>query len=496
MESDGENFSAANGIYTNKDYPRSLDKKKILKPIRQEKIVKVPVTEYVEKIIEQEEIKYVNKYVDVIKPIISYKTKHVPKPIYLDKIRYETKVIEKEKIVHIPKIQYRNKIVDVPVYVHREKIIEKKIPLIIERVVPVLKVKKTQKDVYVDSIALPNICNVKNSEKREIVEKKGSSKQRESSIRKEVIQRNESITHSVKVNEDDTANMKTYRLNDEAIPEMTSNRHSEIVQNYKYKGENRSESSQANSDIYYNQGEQEVQKHDTKYHDDIIRNQNNNDSYSEHSQRIIYSNEKGEEPNYLGNNSSYLVKTNDQYNTLGVSVHLPEYDTENVEYSEHKYGNNDEPNYHLSVNNVQFDDTHNINGRTNLGNNILNQQKSISEQVFRNENSFIDPKLHYSFPTPDGYQEYYQNNHKENIHIERNYSQANVNTPCENNNTVQNIQINEYNSKQNLKPSYANINGQAMISVRPATIVEYKPKPRKMKNPMCNFLNNCCGGGQ
>lgn len=493
MESDGEKFSSGNGMYMNKDYPRSLDKKKILKPIRQEKIVKVPVTEYVEKIVEQEEIKYVNKYVDVIKPIITYKTKHVPKPIYLDKIRYETKVIEKEKIIHIPKIQYKNKIVEVPVYVHREKIIEKKVPLIIERVVPVLKVKKTQKDVYLDSIEIPDICEIKTSEKKEKVNRNFPVPQRENSIRKQSVQRNGSVASYVKVNEDDTANMKTYRLEEEVAPEMTSNKHSEIVQNYKYKGENMSESSHANSEVDSKQEQPIVHKHETKYHEDVLR-ETNNDSYSENSQRIIYTNEKREEPNYLGNGNSFLVKTNEQYNTLGVSIHLPEYEPEGVEYSEQKSTNEEEQNYHLSVNNIQGNDTYD-NGKMYLGNHLNNQYKSVSEQVFRNENSRMDPKLHYSFPAGEAYQESYQNN-KEQIEMEKAYSQANGSVQITHeNNTMQNIQMNDYN-KQNLRPSYANSNGQAMISVRPATIVEFKPKSRKMKNPMCNFLNNCCGGQQ
>lgn len=495
MESDGEIFSSRNGMYVNKDYPRSLDKKKILKPIRQEKIVKVPVTEYVEKIIEQEEIKYVNKYVDVIKPIITYKTKHVPKPIYLDKIRYETKVIEKEKIIHIPKIQYRNKIVDVPVYVHREKIIEKKVPLIIERVIPVLKAKKMQKDVYIDNIEIPEICEIKKREKRESSHRTVNIQQRESSARKNSVQLNGSVSSSIKVNEEDSENMKTYRIHEEIeeAPEQTSNMQQVMEQKYEYKGEVRSQSSHDNSEMDSRQ-EQMMHKHETIYQEGIVR-EPMRESYVENNQRIIYTNDKREEPNYLEQNNSFHARGNEEYNTMGVNVHMPEYETEGAEYSEHRSINEYAQNYQVTVNNTQGNNEEAFDNRNMyLANHMNNQNKSVSEQVFRNENSVpIDPKLHYSFPLREDYHENYQNN-KEHTEMEQNYNQTHASVQISlDNNTMQNIQLSEY-GKRSAKPSYANCNGQAIISVRPATIVEYKPKSRKVKNPMCNFLNNCCRG--
>lgn len=491
MESERENNNndtqEVQNVY-NGENARNMGKK-ILKPIIQEKIVKVPVTQYVEKIIEREEIKYVNKYVDVIKPIITYKTKHISKPIYLDKIKYETKVLEKEKIIHIPKIEYKDKIVEVPVYVHREKIIEKKVPLIIERVIPVLKLRTSEKNVLVDTIAMSDICDMSEKDRvnrnlRIITENNRQENSNKISLK------NMSSISNMKSDEIDSANMKTYRLSEETMQEHIINEANKInIQTKKVSSE------ETNSDVNAHEDNVSAIESQAEIKNNIEFEGECNESVNAEEQCV---NEKREEININVNieevpeheeQQFYNIGTNSEFNTTRVSVHLAEHIREGEGYEQSCAGNQSQ--YNASVSNLM-----NMNKNTMFN---VNGNKSVSEQAFKYNTAPMDPKIH-SFPIHGNYQENNQEISYEQHEIDQSYAKINMTPSVREHYNVEHIAQSEIihmtPSKQNFRPSYANSNGQAIISVRPATIVEYKPKSKKSRAPMCNFLNNCCRGNQ
>lgn len=515
-ERDTINYNTQQAVF-NGENAKTMGKK-ILKPIVQEKIVKVPVTQYVEKIIEKEEIKYVNKYVDVIKPIITYKTKHISKPIYLDKIKYEKKILEREKIIHIPKIEYRNKIVDVPVYVHKEKIIPKNVPLIIERVIPVLKVKTHEKNVLAETIAVPEICDmsVKN-EGNKGLKVVTENQQQENSNRLSVNKMN--YAPNLRSNEVDVTQMKTYRFND-GIVEQNENVCTNVTMEGKpIKKGPASSSASANEDNESNVDNRPPQKHNTEYHDET-----NEDPYSvrqsEETPEEIHASINIEQD--LVGNGEHIINESHQYhsmednlhyNTTRVSVHLPDHANGREVEGYEQVHSGDHSNYNASISNlISMNNINNMNNLHNMNNNIMvnengqmyimdtgNGNKSISEQVIKHSAAQIDPKL-YSYPVHTNYQENYQDLVHEQVDVEQIYGKINApSVSREQHNVMYNMtseRVNPNMKKQMLRPSYANSNGHAIVSVRPATIVEYKPKSRKNRPPMCNFLNNCCRGNK
>ncbi|SBS82790.1 inner membrane complex protein 1i, putative [Plasmodium malariae] len=496
---------------------------KILKPIRQEKIVKVPVTQYVEKIIEKEEIKYVNKYVDVIKPIITYKTKHISKPIYLDKIKYEPKLIEKEKIIHIPKIEYRNKVVEIPVYVHKENIIEKKVPLIIERVIPVLKVKKIEKEVLTDTVEIPEICEItKDGTNAKIKENIYYEQQREEEIPGKVSIRSnayvagvESVVSAASVanvlNVEDEAcitkeykdayNKETYRnmeSTDES-PVICSSKHvpHSSVGKFKNQNVNRSSPSNAssNEDSYteklehknettYNDATNESAHYGTMPDDSplMIDEENTSKNYDQKSM---------EEENYYDINEHYKNS-----NINHVSINLPKTKDQFQESFEQQYVNFCDKKYNFASDNIIHNNLPIINYDTSNNRYIEDNMNELINEQFMRESS-KDTLRHISKTAEDKNRQILCTKLKDHIDIDQKKTSlpSNMHISYENYSSSQNAYSQRsVTGKSNFMPSYANSNGQAFVSVRPATILEYVPKQRKYKSSFCNLMKNCCGG--
>lgn len=481
--------------------------KKILKPIIQEKIVKVPVTQYVEKIIEKEEIKYVNKYVDVIKPIITYKTKHILKPIYLDKIKYETKVLEREKIIHIPKIEYKNRIVEVPVYVHREKLIEKKVPLVIERVIPVLNIRTSEKNVLADTIATPGICIISDKDKMDKHLKCVTEQHKENS--NEIPHNKMSFASSMRSNDVDVTNMQTYVSNQESIREQVGENVTNNMQGNKIESDDCSSKDSAHGDNESNIGRSAPLKHNTQYEGESNENIHEEDHAEEPKEETNYI--SNVEDHFTENRQEYVINGEHQDSNAGINS---EYNTTrfNIDISEHVHVTEDEgfekfngnhSHYEVSTNNL-MDMNMNNNAMFNENGQLYtvkneNENRAFSEQHYISEPTQAEPKV-YSFPFHGSYHNKYQEVKHEQHEVEPNYANISMlHVPKEQYasvHTIHNERIIQTPSKPMFMPSYANGNGQAILSVRPATIVEYKPKARKHRASLCNFLNNCCRGNQ
>ncbi|SBS82405.1 inner membrane complex protein 1i, putative (IMC1i) [Plasmodium ovale curtisi] len=477
---------------------------KILKPIRQEKVVKVPVTKFVEKIIEKEEVKYVNKYVDIIKPIITYKTKHISKPIYLDKIKYEPKLIEKEKIIHIPKIEYRNKIVEIPVYVHKENIIEKKVPLIIERVVPVLRVKKIEKEVLTDTVEIPEICEMKKDEANRKSTKQDYEAGNEEISSKALVKCNVYVVDVTKESEDGY-NKETYR-NVESVnesvgehPVVYASKRASHADVEKFRNQRLSTSSISNLEYNEDDYKHMENKKDTMYNDDT----NEEVPYynmAENCKNII--NEENINKEYVQNN-----KEEDYYDIDGLykhpniphlSMHLPATKGISQESLKQCYVNLSHNNNYdnISVHRV-MDNSHIVNyNNTNRGYNVGNLHEVNNHQLI--QGSFNDSRGNISKRveenSPQNYWEHLKDNNEEEK--QKPCVSSNIHMSYENYVSSQNGHTNarSVTGKSNFMPSYANSNGQAIVSVRPATILEYVPKQRKYKSSFCSFMNKCCGG--
>lgn len=566
MENNGENILSNSNDILNGESTRNMGNK-ILKPIRQEKIVKVPVTQYVEKIIEKEQIKYVNKYVDVIKPIITYKTKHVSKPIYLDKIKYETKVIEKEKIIHVPKIEYRNKIVEIPVYVHREKIIEKQVPLVIERVIPILKVRNLEKTVLTDNITIPEICEVKHLDHSSKCH--GSNNVQNHIINNTPLKNSAYVvnyTPDIRHIKENPSNMKTYRLNQEnSLHSNIKIEENHIIQNKKTTFPDSSygcESSYGDSlngknetvyeegihpEEYVNEDEEDDEEVEEEEEEERKEEQEQEEVEEEHEQEkeekeqeekeqeeqeqeekeqeqqeqeekeqdtknVKYEEYKQNEKyeNKYNFEEGYNTQNNLELNTLSVNVHFPETNNEFQSSTEQKYSINYGNNQNM-VSNGFYDINNNIHmncSNTNQNSNSpnmfqgseynYNEKKEFSEQVI-NSNASGAYKLYPSFPINANYGANFEYITKEPIQREQNYAMNYTDMQVGNENYNQSLQDmhlhNTIVNRQSFRPTYANANGQSIISIRPAVIVESKAKGRKPKLSMCNFLN-CCGGNQ
>ncbi|CRG93461.1 inner membrane complex protein 1i, putative [Plasmodium gallinaceum] len=488
---EGETGNFPSNIPYSFEHSKNISKQ-ILKPIRQEKIVKVPVTQYIEKIIEKEQVKYVNKYVDVIKPIITYKTKHIPKPIYLDKIKYEPKLIEKEKIIHIPKIEYRNKVVEIPVYVHKEKIIEKKVPLVIERVVPVLKIKKIEKEVLTNTVEIPEISEITKNEMN-IKISKNSYESNKEILSKVPIKKN-TYALDLKNSKEDVYIPETSRryesLNDPIMYSSMQVHHSEIDQLKAQKLNNGNSNTTSEEGSYK---DRLYNKNETGYHDATNDDVNSN-LISDNENRInnteINSKEyvKNMEENYYN-----IEELHKNFNTTHVSIHLPT--TQNVvqESIEQSYMNSYDNNCNISMNHIIDNNCINDNGNTP---NRYNEDsmKAITNEKLIHE-SCNGSKRYSSIPIQENSHGNYRAITGDHIEMEqKSVNPSNMHFSYENYALSQNIYgQRSIPSKSNFKPSYANSNGQAFVSVRPATIVELKPKPRKNKTSICNFINNCCG---
>ncbi|KJP89565.1 hypothetical protein AK88_00776 [Plasmodium fragile] len=516
-----ENLSnAPNSVPYTFEHSRNLGNK-ILKPIRQEKIVRVPVTQYVEKIIEKEEIKFVNKYVDVIKPIITYKTKHISKPIYLDKIRYEPKMIEKEKIIHIPKIEYRNKIVVIPVYLHKENIIEKKVPLIIERVLPVLKVKKIEKEVFTDVVEIPSICemakgerNINSSTKHEYIDSVmiphiatgnsdrnnfyavGEANESQDMYNKETYRNVESqndissspavycpvkMSPSIEVQKDKGSHGRSHSVvsgesdedscggklehKNETMYNDATNEEGEEADNYVYAAGNVGGTS---NEDYLANAQVINSSQGVRYGESISR---------EHAQRTVQTGQYGENDMYKKSNISH------------VSIHLPTTKEELREVLQCNSVNAGEGSYGVTLNQATED-------RSSYGRyNEYDMNQMMSKQLIRE--SFNPSRRHMS-KSVDGNlgQGNYYSDVKDRIESQHHNLSvpSNIHLYKENYNLAQNMSRNESGkTRSNFMPSYANSNGQAIVSVRPATILEHVPKLRKPKSRFCSFLNKCCG---
>lgn len=477
-------------------------KSKILKPIRQEKVVKVPVTQYVEKIVEKEEIKYVNKYVDVIKPIITYKTKHISKPIYLDKIKYQPKVVEKEKIIHIPKIEYRNKIVEIPVYVHKENIIEKKVPLIVERVVPVLKVNRVEKEILTNSFEIPEICEMTKDENNIHIGKNVHETNQQISCN--VSEKGNSFVSEINKEKSDIYNIETYRhmQTTNASPKVysqleisSSNMDNQNVETLKDKN-NVVDSNDTSDEEEYNEGNLE-HKNETRYHE-ATNEYSNYDFTSEKNQKI----------NDEENNSKELINNNNMEenyydiderfkdsNISHVSIHLPEEKGIEQQSYEQNYMNSCNNNYNIIESNLG--DTsgsvyNNINTYGTYYSDNMNPQfdKTFVNQSYNGSKGYIQ-KIMQRNHIPN-----YSTNTMEHLKIveEKHPNSSNLHISNEKFSTLPSVYgARSVTGKSNFVPSYANSNGQAIVSVRPATIVEYVPKSKKYKASLCNFINKCCG---
>ncbi|GAW79670.1 hypothetical protein, conserved [Plasmodium gonderi] len=580
MKNNMENAHIMNVPYTF-EHSKNLGNK-ILKPIRQEKVVKVPVTQYVEKIIEKEEIKYVNKYVDVIKPIITYKTKHISKPIYLDKIKYEPKLVEKEKIVHIPKIEYRNKIVEIPVYIHKENIIEKKVPLIIERVVPVLKVKRIEKETLIDTIEIPSICEMKKKEIN-INNTKNEYEQNILHIQRNNSGSNNFYTVNVMNENQDIYNKETYRnmeSQNNSSPAVYSHmRVSPSFEIEKIKRKNESghygDSIESDEDNYERnlQHKNETMYNDATHDDDIhyeqilekggrmvsaegipdkgnVSNEENilNERSTSNEENVMneegcISNEKNASfverlLNEESNLKNYMQNRmeNNYYNTdnrhkkssvTHVSVHLPTTKEELRESLEPGYVNSVESSYNVSLNPISVERSGKILDSSSMGNNmdssnmyvmnnnhVFNYNNSINRYNEYNMNELINEQLirggSLNNSKPDISKSIEENvnqlsyctNLKDHMETEQHtlHTPSNMHVYKENYVSSQNERRNQSGgskpgrNKLNFMPSYANSNGNAIVSVRPATILEYVPKERKFKSGFCNFMNKCCGG--
>ncbi|CRG98845.1 inner membrane complex protein 1i, putative [Plasmodium relictum] len=490
MESETGNFSSSNIPYSF-EHSKNISKK-ILKPIRQEKIVKVPVTQYVEKIIEKEQIKYVNKYVDVVKPVITYKTKHIPKPIYLDKIKYEPKLIEKEKIIHIPKIEYRNKVVEIPVYIHKEKIIEKKVPLVIERVVPVLKIKRIEKEILTNTVEIPETSEISKNETNIKISKNAHDLNKEVLI-KIPIKKN-TCSSDLKNSKEDVYVPETCRqyesLNEPIMySPMQVSPKIDHFKGHKLNSDNSNTTS--DKDSYMKRLDH---KNETGYHD-ATNDDVNYDVIADNENRIndaqINSKEyiKSMEENYYD-----IDERRKGFNTTHVSIHLPTTQNAVQESVEQSYLNSYNNDCNISMNHIidikRSNDNDSISRRYNEDNiNTVINEKLIHESCngSRKQSSILIqgniPGSYHTFT-------------KDHTEVEQKYvNPSNMHISYENYASSQNIYgQRSVPSKSNFKPSYANSNGQAIVSVRPATIVEFKPKQRKNKTSLCNFMNNCCGG--
>ncbi|SCM05013.1 inner membrane complex protein 1i, putative [Plasmodium chabaudi adami] len=485
MTSQMENATPSNVPYTF-EHSKNLGNK-ILKPIRQEKVVKVPVTKYVEKLIEREEVKYVNKYVDVIKPIITYKTKHIPKHIYLDKIKYEPKLIEKEKIIHIPKIEYRNKIVEIPVYIHKENIIEKKVPIIIEHVIPVLKVNKIEKEVLTDMIQFPEICNMPKNE---------NTMRNEVSSNKSVEENKTSVVGITK-EDTDIYNKETYR-NVDSIEEPVAINEQMEMSNYEKEnikredGSNRSISKAPSSEGSYKVTIEH--KNETMYNDETNEDAHYNE-IPENTSNMMNN------VNNLNENYYDVNENRRNQNISHLSIHLPISQEVSHESGEQAYTNishnNNSNNYVPSLNhlikNNQYINYNNMDNRYSE----RNMNDLINNQYV--QESFTGSRRNIPAYANENMSQQYHENLKNCIEIDQQkvHIPSNMNISCENYSVSQKVCNNTSQSgvdKKNFTPYYANSNGQAFVSIRPATILEYSPKPRKFKSRFCNIMNKCCGG--
>ncbi|ANQ06810.1 Uncharacterized protein PCOAH_00010640 [Plasmodium coatneyi] len=528
--------NASNSVPYTFEHSRNLGNK-ILKPIRQEKVVRVPVTQYVEKIIEKEEIKFVNKYVDVIKPIITYKTKHISKPIYLDKIKYEPKLIEKEKIIHIPKIEYRNKIVEIPVYLHKENIIEKKVPLIIERVLPVLKVKKVEKEVLTDVVDIPSICEMEKMDKMERkINSSTKHEYKETLMIPQIATGNSDRNNFYAVKEatesQDMYNKETYR-NVESRNDISSSpavyspvKMSPSVQVQKFKGHRgRSDSVASGESDENSRGEKLEHKNETMYNDATQEEDEEGDNYGDAVENAggMLNEEYIASGQGLRNDESIsrehvqgIVQTghyseNDLYkksNLTHVSIHLPRTKEElhevlqgnSVNAGQGSYGSNriaSSGASNLRSGNERYASNNNLFTYDQRNNryNEYDMNQMMNDQLIRESFNGSRRDMSKSVEENVGRGSYYSDvknrieSQKHNLSVP-----SNMNVYKENYSSTQNVCRNESGrTRSNFMPSYANSNGQAIVSVRPATILEYVPKQRKAKGRFCSFMNRCCG---
>lgn len=555
-----ENLSnAPNNVPYTFEHSRNLGNK-ILKPIRQEKIVKVPVTQYVEKIIEKEEIKFVNKYVDVVKPIITYKTKHISKPIYLDKIKYEPKLIEKEKIIHIPKIEYRNKIVEIPVYLHKQNIIEKKVPLIIERVIPVLKVKKIEKEVLTDVIEIPSICEMAKRERiiNSSTKQEYTNRVMVPQMARGVSDRNNFYAVAEANESQDMYNKETYRnmesRNDTSSPAVYFPvQMSPSTEMEKFKGPHRGSHSVVRSESDEDScGGKLEHKNETTYNEatheegEEGEDRKQGDNYGDaagnaegtpneeylssgqnlHIRQRLHDGESISRENAQGTVQTGHYREDDLYkksNITHVSIHLPTTKEELREALQRNSANGGEGSYGVSLNEATEERSGRnriaSSGASNLrsGNNgyasdnhlftynhrdgrngrynEYNMNQVMSEQLIRE--SFNDSRRDMSKSVEEnvGQGNYYSDVKGRIESQQHNLSvPSNIHVYKENYSSSQNVYRNESGkTRSNFMPSYANSNGQAIVSVRPATILEYVPKQTKGKSRFCSFLNRCCG---
>ncbi|VWU50478.1 inner membrane complex protein 1i, putative [Hepatocystis sp. ex Piliocolobus tephrosceles] len=496
-------------------------KNRILKPIRQEKIFKVPVTKFVEKIIEKEEIKYVNKYVDVIKPIVTCKTKHVPKLVYLDKIKYEPKFIEKEKIIHVPKIEYTNKIVEVPVFIHRHNIIERKIPIVVERVIPVLKVKKDEKCVVTNSVKIPIICQSEKIENNADINNDNFKR-----INEENTSRNLTVNNIYKMNTLKDNDKETY-IKDMCAPIEYGNESHNITTSPKTSHtvieefiDEKVNINNIDNEVYNNGS---INRSLTSYKEAIYNEANNEQenykAVDRNSENVLSvkceslenashnlnknSSDIGDAENTKDitdaeNNENIIdTKVNKHLHASRVSIHMPantNLTKESIErqYLNLSYNNND---YNMNLNYVVSDDKiiNNNNFTTNYETgytNGLNSKQCIGASF----NGFAKPSVqNIEFNSTHSY----FGDIKQSMELEqrKRFSTANVNNPSINCTVSQNsFKNSQYiTGTPNMTPSFENKNKQTFVSVRPATILEYTTKPVKPITNICNFMNKCCG---
>lgn len=475
-------------------------KNRILKPIRQEKVLKVPVTKFVETIVEKEEIKYVNKYVDVIKPIITCRTKHVSKPVYLDKIKYEPKFIEREKIVHIPKIEYRNKIVEVPVYVHKHNIIEKKVPIVIERVIPVLKVKRVEKTVLTNSVEIPNSCESKqveinNSEKEneilKIVNNENTHNNVSTSNIENVITSNEN---------EETYNKETYRNVDCVVePEIviTPPKASHLDLNETAE-ENLNNSNDINNESFLNFEHNETMYNEENREESHRANEEENFEEASGNDEVMVSNKST--PSNLNENKCDAENVSEErnINMPRINVHAAPAEDLLKNSFERQFVNlpcNSNSSYSMNMNYLVND------GNMTNGMNYNSKYESVSMSGLNSQhiheffNTFKKPTVQ-NIETSSLCSCNDEMKKSMAVDQRKQFNSSNINISNVNYTSSQRAFNNSQyiTSASRIMPTFANANGQSFVSVRPATILEYTSKQKKGKTPICNFMNRCCGG--
>ncbi|KOB89504.1 hypothetical protein PFDG_05052 [Plasmodium falciparum Dd2] len=179
-------------------------------------------------------------------------------------------------------------------------------------------------------------------------------------------------------------------------------------------------------------------------------------------------------------------------NISHVSIHLPEEKGIDQQSYERNYMQSCKNNYNRIESNLR--DTsgsvyNNINTYGTYYSDNMNPQfdKTFVNQSYNGSKGYI-PKIMQRNHIPK-----YSTNTMEHLNIveEKHPNSSNLHISKERFSTLHSVYgARSVTGKSNFVPSYANSNGQAIVSVRPATIVEYVPKSKKQSS-LCNYINKC-----